>query len=150
MSASSSGDGFIIPPGYSPPFAIVTDSDHTAWILIATALGLACSLLFGGIRTFVRCTICPGVGWDDVLLASATVSLQVFKIRSPFPRYCLLTGPVQILAIFQSSIILDATSDGLGRSIELIPSHNHNKVQQVRIVNHVYVHHRSLSFSVVL
>ena len=36
---------FKIPTGYSAPFAVVTDSDHTAWLLIATALGLCLILL---------------------------------------------------------------------------------------------------------
>lgn len=149
MSASSSDDGFIIPPGYSPPFAIVTDSDHTAWILIATALGLACSLLFGGIRTFIRCTICPGVRWDDVLLASATVSLHFSKsvYFSSFTQHHVLTRVIQILAIFESSIILDATSHGLGRSIELIPTHNHSKVQQVRYAIELSAYHRLSIYS---
>jgi hypothetical protein len=67
--------GLIIPPGYSPPLAVVTDNDHTAWLIIATTLGLSLTLLFGGIRIFVRWTVSPGVGLDDGSLAVATVSL---------------------------------------------------------------------------
>ncbi len=61
-------------PSYSAPFAVVTDTDHSAWLIIATALGLSWSLLFGAIRVFIRWTIAPGVGLDDVSLAAATVS----------------------------------------------------------------------------
>jgi len=72
---SESSPEFIVPPGYYPPFAVVTKTDHTAWIFIATALGLGCTLLFGGIRVSIRSTISPGVGWDDYLVGSSTVSL---------------------------------------------------------------------------
>lgn len=70
---------FQIPTGYSPPLAIVTEDDHTAWIMVASALGLACTLLFGGIRVFVRSTICPGIGMDDIFLAGATVSVPLLE-----------------------------------------------------------------------
>ena len=66
----------VIPPGYSPPYAVVTEDDHTAWIVIAASLGLACALLFGGIRILLRSTICPGVGLDDYLIGAATVSIE--------------------------------------------------------------------------
>ncbi len=75
MSISGS---FIVPPGQSPPFTVVTDTDHEAWIVVATAFGLCCSLLFGGIRIFVRLTIARGVGLDDALLGVATVSLPLY------------------------------------------------------------------------
>jgi hypothetical protein len=96
MSLQSS---FEIPPGQSPPFAIVTPDDHEAWILISTALGLACFLFFAGIRIVVRTTISHGLGPDDYLFYSAIV-----------------------LAIIQSSIILAACSKGLGKTLDLVPS----------------------------
>lgn len=74
MSKLGASSQFIIPDGYSPPFAIVSDTDHTAWIIIATALGLALVLQFGAIRVVVRGSICPGIGLDDFFLAAATVS----------------------------------------------------------------------------
>lgn len=63
-----------VPPGQSPPFAAVTDTDHRAWIIIATALGISMTLLSSSIRIFVRQTIGPGWGLDDVTLALSTVS----------------------------------------------------------------------------
>lgn len=80
----SSSDTFIIPEGWSPPLTVVTDKDHTAWILIATSLGLVCTLIFGGIRVFIRKSINPDFGLDDIFLASATVSVR--KISSILHR----------------------------------------------------------------
>lgn len=71
---SSPSSGFSVPSGYSAPFAVVTDTDHSAWLIIATALGLSWTLLFAAIRIFIRRTIAPGVGLDDASLAAATVS----------------------------------------------------------------------------
>lgn len=72
-----------IPPGYSPPLAVVSDNDHTAWIVISAALGLAWTLLFAAIRVFVRWTATQGFGLDDVFLGLATVRnvtlVQVLK-----------------------------------------------------------------------
>jgi hypothetical protein len=65
---------FPIPEGYSPPFAIVTDTDHTAWLLIAATLSLCMILLFGIIRAFIRWTVSTGLGLDDAFLLAATVS----------------------------------------------------------------------------
>jgi hypothetical protein len=73
MSTTTTGSGVVIPPGYSPPFYEVTDTDHTAWIIIGTALCLCWLLLFAAIRTFIRCTITPGLGLDDVAVAVSTV-----------------------------------------------------------------------------
>lgn len=63
-----------VPPGFSPPFATVTDNDHTAWVIITTVLGLIYSLLFGLVRIFVSWTTGPGrLQADDVALAVSTV-----------------------------------------------------------------------------
>jgi len=62
-----------IPSGQYPPFAVVTETDHTAWIIIATALGLSCILLFSVIKIFIRWTISPTVGLDEAFLAGSTV-----------------------------------------------------------------------------
>lgn len=89
-------NGIVIPPGYSPPFAVVTENDHTAWIVIATSLGLACALLFGGIRILLRSTICPGVGLDDCIIGAATVSITISlepstALSSSLTHFTLLT-----------------------------------------------------------
>ena len=87
----SSMSGPRVPEGQYPPFAVVAPNDHAAWIIIATALGLVCSLFFGGLRVLVRSAISDGNSLDDCLLYIAT-----------------------ILATIQSSIIFGACSKGLG------------------------------------
>lgn len=69
----------IVPPGQHPPLAIVTDTDHTAWIIIATTLGLAVSVIFGAIRVYVKCSASSKKSWgyDDIALATATVCLEI-------------------------------------------------------------------------
>jgi hypothetical protein len=64
-----------VPSGQYPPFAVVTENDHTAWIIIATAFGLSCILLFSTIKIFIRWTASPTVGLDEVFLAASTVRL---------------------------------------------------------------------------
>ena len=69
----------------------VTQTDHTAYIVIATAVGLAVLPVFGLIRYFVRRTV--EIGADDILLLASS-----------------------IVTIAQSGVILGASSSGLGRS----------------------------------
>ena len=64
---------FPVPDGQYPPFEVVTDVNHAAWIIITTALGLSLVLLFSGIRIFTRYTSSPRVGLDEVLLSISTV-----------------------------------------------------------------------------
>lgn len=63
-------------PGYHEPFAIVADDDHTAWIMIATSLGLTYSLLFGLLRAIISWTA-GRKRWesDDIVLTISTVLL---------------------------------------------------------------------------
>ena len=69
-----SGTSIPVPEGQYPPFEVVTDTDHTAWIIIATALGLSFILIFSGIKVFIRYTISPRVGLDETFLAISTVN----------------------------------------------------------------------------
>jgi hypothetical protein len=59
--------------GQYPPFAVVTDTDHTAWIVIAAALSLSFMMLFGAINIFIRWNIRLRVGLDEGFLAASTV-----------------------------------------------------------------------------
>jgi hypothetical protein len=70
--------GVAIPPGQSAPFATVTPTDHSAWIIISTALGLSMSLLFAAIRVFIRSATKHEYGKDDYVLAAATVCYYIF------------------------------------------------------------------------
>ena len=74
----------VTPPGQSPPFAIITDTDHSGWVIIATAFGLSCVLICALIRVFVRIAISPPFGHDDTVLAAATV-----RLTTPKPIVCV-------------------------------------------------------------
>lgn len=93
----SSSSDFLVPDGQYPPFAVVTDYDHAAWIIIPTALGFVCTLFFAGVRILVRRAISDGSALDDYLLYGATG-----------------------LAMIQSSLVLGACSNGLGKALDLI------------------------------
>ena len=73
MSATSSP--FPVPSGLYPPFAVVTATDHTAWIIITTAIGLSLILQFGIIKITIRWSINPGL--DEAVLGVSTVRLQI-------------------------------------------------------------------------
>ncbi len=105
---SSPSYGPIVPEGQYPPFAVVTPDDHSAWIIIAAALGLTSILMFGAIRVLVRQTFSPQYGLDDITIAAST-----------------------ILAIIQSSIILGACSEGLGKSLQLLSPEAQIEVQRM-------------------
>ena len=72
--------GIVVPPGQSAPFATVTPTDHSAWIIISTALGLSMSLLFAAIRVFIRSATKHGYEKDDLVLAAATVRQLPFGV----------------------------------------------------------------------
>ncbi|RDW81019.1 uncharacterized protein DSM5745_04576 [Aspergillus mulundensis] len=89
--------GPVVPPGYSPPFQVVDDLHHGAWIIIVAALGLVLSLVSFSIRLYVRLALHPPFGKDDYVLLGAT-----------------------IVAIIQVSLIFEAAAKGLGTSMTLI------------------------------
>lgn len=92
-------------PGHYPPFATVSATDHSAWILIAASLGLVCTLVFGGLRTLVRGR---SFGLDD---------------------YALL--PAIALAIIQSSLVFGACASDFGKAFYLISPDNQVEVQRL-------------------
>jgi hypothetical protein len=63
-----------VPDGYYPPFAVVTDTDHGAYIIIAVSLGMTFVLVSSLIRIFLRITFLQRAGLDDTFLAAGTVS----------------------------------------------------------------------------
>ena len=62
-----------IPSGSSPPFEVVDDLHHGAWVIIATALGLVIALVSFLIRVYVRVALNPPFAVDDGVLLGATV-----------------------------------------------------------------------------
>ncbi|KAL9000492.1 MAG: hypothetical protein Q9169_000785 [Polycauliona sp. 2 TL-2023] len=84
-------------PFRHPPLLEVTPTDHTAWIAIATVLGLCCAVVTALLRIFVRLVISPPFGHDDTVVLVAT-----------------------LLAIVQSAVVVYGVSMGLGRSTDLV------------------------------
>lgn len=99
-------------PGHFPPFAAVTSTDHAAWILVATILGLVCVLVFGALRILVRVR---SFGLDDYVLT-------------------LAIG----LAIVQSSLVLGACARGFGKAFHLISEDGQAKVQQLFYSSNIF------------
>lgn len=62
-----------VPDGYYPPFAVVTDTDHGAYIIIAVTLGTTLVLISSFIRAFIRISFAQRAGLDDAFLGAATV-----------------------------------------------------------------------------
>lgn len=117
---------FVVPTGQHAPLAVVTDTDHTAWIIIATTLGLAISILFGAIRILVRCTANQGWGHDDISLAAATVCFNASQYSISWAN-----RQGQLLTFVQSALLLSACSYGLGKSVELVSPDMIVKIQEV-------------------
>lgn len=63
----------LVPDGYYPPFAVVTDTDHGAYIIIAVSLGITFVLISSAIRVFLRVSFAQRAGLDDTFLVTATV-----------------------------------------------------------------------------
>lgn len=70
-----------VPPGQSPPFQVVDDLHHGAWIIIATALGLVLSLASFLIRLYVRLALNPSFGHDDYVFLGAMVRVNAGRVR---------------------------------------------------------------------
>ncbi|KAF9890909.1 hypothetical protein FE257_005485 [Aspergillus nanangensis] len=99
--------GTHVPPGYSPPFQVVDENHHGAWIIITAALGLVISLVSLSIRLYVRLVLNPPLAYDDFVLLGATG-----------------------IAIIQSSLLFGAVSIGFGTSIDLLE--NDARIQRIQ------------------
>ena len=62
-----------VPDGYYPPYAVVTDTDHSGIIIVAVALGITFVIISSLIRIFLRISFVQRPGLDDTFLAVATV-----------------------------------------------------------------------------
>ncbi|KAH8428383.1 uncharacterized protein LDX57_006081 [Aspergillus melleus] len=97
-----------IPSGYSPPFEVVDDLHHGAWVIIATALGLVIALVSFLIRVYVRVALNPPFAVDDGVLLGATV-----------------------VAVIQSTLLFLAVSKGFGTAMDLLSVAEVNVVQKL-------------------
>lgn len=68
-------------PNHHPPLLKVTPTDHSAWVAIATALGLCCAFVTLLLRAFVRVVISPPFGHDDTTILTATVAISIIDLR---------------------------------------------------------------------
>ena len=98
--------GPYVPPGQSPPFEVVDDFHHGAWIIITAALGLVVSLVCLLIRLYVRLMLIPPFAQDDFILLVATVS-------SPYSNddisLTMVFDQLQAVGIVQSILIFFGT-----------------------------------------
>ncbi|KAL2829770.1 hypothetical protein BDW59DRAFT_34310 [Aspergillus cavernicola] len=107
--------GPYVPPGQSPPFQVVDDLHHGAWIIITVALGLVFSLVSFLIRLYVRLALHPPFGKDDYVLLGAT-----------------------IIAVIQATLLFVACSEGLGTSIDLLNNNQLNTAQILLLVSDIF------------
>ncbi|KAI9037908.1 uncharacterized protein KD926_011520 [Aspergillus affinis] len=104
-----------IPSGYAPPFEVVDDLHHGAWIIIATALGLAIALVSFLIRVYVRVALNPPFAVDDGVLLGATVAC---------PREKLITTSdiLYLITIYITKVCV------VGIHLRLTPQKRHNQL----------------------
>ncbi|KAJ5584231.1 uncharacterized protein N7459_004031 [Penicillium hispanicum] len=100
--------GPYVPPGQSPPFEVVDDFHHGAFIIITAALGLVVSLACFLIRLYVRLILIPPFARDDMVLLGATA-----------------------VGVVQSILVFYACSRGFGTSISLLDITRVNQIQAV-------------------
>ncbi|KAL4750880.1 hypothetical protein BDW72DRAFT_108297 [Aspergillus terricola var. indicus] len=106
--------GPYVPPGYSPPFQVVDDLHHGAWVIIVVALGLVLSLVSFLIRLYVRLALHPPLGKDDYVLLGATV-----------------------VAVVQATLLFEACAEGLGTSIDLLDEEDVHIIQVLVITSDI-------------
>ncbi|GLA57176.1 hypothetical protein AtubIFM55763_001355 [Aspergillus tubingensis] len=88
--------GPYVPPGQSPPFQVVDDLHHGAWIIITGALGLVVSLVSFFIRLYVRLALHPPFAFDDYLLLGATAALLFNAVSHGFGTSIYLLEQKQV------------------------------------------------------
>ena len=85
---SSQATGLL--PGQSPPLTVITSTDHSGFVLIATTLGLVFTLVSLLIRVYVRYECSNSFARDDVAVTVAgvrsTLVVSVYEaIADDFP-----------------------------------------------------------------
>jgi hypothetical protein len=94
-------------PGQSAPVGVITSTDRSAVVLIATGIALVVGFVALGIRVFVRYT--HSLSWDDYAIFAATVSTVPTLTTSIYAdRY-------QLFSVFQSATVFIQGKNGLGK-----------------------------------
>jgi hypothetical protein len=65
----------LVPAGQHPPFAVVTPTDHRAWLFISAAFSIALAFMSLGIRAIIRYATRVALGYDDAALVFSTVCI---------------------------------------------------------------------------
>ena len=88
-------------PGQSPPLTIITSTNQSGIVLIATALGLIFALISILIRVFIRFEFRTEFARDDIVAAVSMVSLCLYQVRHKWQlmidRYLQCFNPVSYL-----------------------------------------------------
>ncbi|WEW60246.1 hypothetical protein PRK78_005731 [Emydomyces testavorans] len=95
-------------PDVYPPLLAVDATHHGAWVVIVAAIGLTMTFACLLIRVYVRVSISPAFGVDDIVLLAAMAC-----------------------ALAQNGVTFGAISNGFGNSIELIEPGDLRNIQKV-------------------
>lgn len=125
-------DGFPMPPNYNPPFAIITDDDHSGYLIIACALGISLVSLSIIIRVLLRSMFGHGFGTDDTVLFIATVSWRLCTSNTEFEA----DVPSQAFAFIESALIWTAAGKGLGASLDLMRPSDIQTIEKLSTARH--------------
>lgn len=86
-----------LPAGYSSPAYANTSEDRGGWAVIASGVGLVLILLFASLRLYTRYPFRSRLLYDDLAIIVSAVA-----------------------AIIQSSLVIAAVSQGLGKTAEIV------------------------------
>ncbi|OQE00656.1 hypothetical protein PENVUL_c048G04598 [Penicillium vulpinum] len=120
--------GPYVPAGQSPPFEVVDDMHHGAWVIITAAMGLVVSLACFLIRLYVRLMLIPPFARDDWVLLGATY----FNRCKEYRRGAIKSHFLCVLAwIRDFYIVIEGWStrsdSGLAIYLRLTPQKPHNR-----------------------
>ncbi len=85
-----------LPPGYSPPSTVLSDSDHGGWLTITIGVMLCNVLLFLAVRLYIRFAISPPFRRDDATFCLATVRPRILVTNQDLQRTGLLCDSVRL------------------------------------------------------
>ena len=102
-----------LPSSFHAPIAVVTANDHSAWVLICNAFGLAVILSTLLVRVYIRVRVSPPFSTDDFALIGGTA-----------------------LAIIQLGLVFAGINAGFGKSIDRISDPDLVQVQKVSVISY--------------
>lgn len=97
-----------LPTGYSRPAYANTPEDRSGWAVIASGVGLVFILLFAALRLYTRYPFRSRLLYDDLAIIVSAAA-----------------------AIIQSSLVIAAVSQGLGKTDEIVGLDVEDSTQKV-------------------